>query len=59
MHDVVRILVASLFLVPVYGQGEVEKLPASVNTEAYDESSPVLSKDGKVPVFYPHRLPGF
>lgn len=29
-----------------YGQGELEKLPPGVNTDQYDESAPILSRDG-------------
>ena len=47
MHSRPVIGLVLLFLCThVEGQGEIEKLPASVNTEAYDESSPVLSRDG-------------
>lgn len=40
------ILIIGLFILPAYGQGELEKLPPSVNTDAYDESSAVISKSG-------------
>jgi outer membrane protein OmpA-like peptidoglycan-associated protein len=29
------------------GQGEIEKLPSFINSPLYDESSPVISKDGR------------
>ncbi len=31
----------------LYGQGEIEKLPPSINTDLYDESSPVVSQDNR------------
>jgi outer membrane protein OmpA-like peptidoglycan-associated protein len=40
------ILVMLTFITVGYSQGEIEKLPSSVNTDLYDESAPVLSKDG-------------
>ena len=40
------ILILGLFIPPVFGQGELEKLPPTVNTDAYDESSAVISKNG-------------
>jgi len=40
------ILMIGLFTPPVIGQGELEKLPPTVNTDAYDESSAVISKNG-------------
>src|SRR5687768_7367789 len=39
------VLVLQFFISFGYSQGEIEKLPPSVNTEEYDESAPVLSKD--------------
>ncbi len=36
------VLLATILL----GQGDIEKLPPSINTSAYDETSPVLSRDG-------------
>ncbi|HZV69869.1 MAG TPA: OmpA family protein [Saprospiraceae bacterium] len=47
MHSLVRVILWIVIVIPFsYGQGELEKLPSTVNTMAYDESSPVLSKDG-------------
>ncbi len=47
MHNIIRVFLWIVIVVPLcQGQGELEKLPAPVNTDAYDESSPVLSKDG-------------
>ncbi len=41
--------IACLCMIPfiALGQGEIEKLPSSINSDLYDESSPVLSRDGK------------
>ena len=47
MHSRPIIGVALLLLTTMLrGQGDIEKLPPSVNTIQYDESSPVLSRDG-------------
>ncbi len=40
-------MVFLLFSLIAYGQGEIEKLPVGINTDAYDESSPVISRDGR------------
>jgi len=47
MHNRPVIGVALLLLATtLLGQGEIEKLPPTVNTMEYDETSPVLSRDG-------------
>lgn len=47
MHNGPFIGIALLLLATtLFGQSDIEKLPASVNTPLYDESSPVLSRDG-------------
>jgi outer membrane protein OmpA-like peptidoglycan-associated protein len=42
-----------------FGQGQIEKLPAFVNTDHYDESAPVLSKDGSRLFFTRTAYPDF
>jgi hypothetical protein len=60
MHNIIRVILWVLFAIPVsYGQGELEKLPAPINTNAYDESSPVLSKDGSRLFFTRTASPDF
>ncbi len=50
----------SLFYIPVsYSQWIVEKLPRGVNTDQYDESAPILSKDGKRLFFTRTAYPDF
>jgi outer membrane protein OmpA-like peptidoglycan-associated protein len=47
MHNRPVIGVALLLIATtLLGQGEIEKLPPTVNTPLYDESSPVISRDG-------------
>ena len=46
MHNIAMILILGLLILPAYGQGELEKLPPTVNTDAYDESSAVISRNG-------------
>jgi outer membrane protein OmpA-like peptidoglycan-associated protein len=47
MHNRLLIGVALLLLTTIMrGQEDIEKLPPAVNTPEYDESSPVLSRDG-------------
>jgi outer membrane protein OmpA-like peptidoglycan-associated protein len=43
----------------IIAQGEVEKLPQEINTIHYDESSPVLSRDGGKLFFTRTADPGF
>lgn len=47
MHNRPIIGIALLLLTTIMrAQGDIEKLPAAINTIEYDESSPVLSQDG-------------
>ncbi len=47
MHNIPGIFLWMVFAIPVgFSQGQLEKLPPSINTDRYDESSPVISKDG-------------
>lgn len=41
------------------GQGEIEKLPEFINSPLYDESSPVISKDGRTLFFTRTADPDF
>ncbi len=59
MHNISLILMIILFISPAYGQGEIEKLPSSVNTDTHDESAPVLSKDGSRLFFTRTGYPDF
>ncbi|MEO6131010.1 MAG: OmpA family protein [Saprospiraceae bacterium] len=60
MHNFIRVILWIVFVIPLsYGQGQLEKLPAPVNTDAYDESSPVLSKDGSRLFFTRTASPDF
>ncbi|HUR30204.1 MAG TPA: hypothetical protein VMZ69_02165, partial [Saprospiraceae bacterium] len=60
MHNIsLSILVMILFISISYGQGEIEKLPPVVNTDEYDESAPVLSKDGSKLFFTRTAYPDF
>ncbi|MEP6645761.1 MAG: OmpA family protein [Saprospiraceae bacterium] len=60
MHNIVRVILWIVFVIPVaYGQGELEKLSPSVNTAGYDESSPVLSRDGSRLFFTRTASPDF
>ncbi|MEP6795745.1 MAG: OmpA family protein [Saprospiraceae bacterium] len=60
MHNIIRVILWVVFVVPLcHGQAELEKLPASINTDAYDESSPVLSKDGTKLFFTRTASPDF
>ena len=53
------ILFISLFILPASGQGELEKLPPTVNTDNYDESSAVISKSGNRLFFTRTASPDF
>ncbi len=54
------LVLMSFFCIPgMFGQLMVEKLPAGVNTDHYDESSPILSKDGKRLFFTRTAYPDF
>jgi outer membrane protein OmpA-like peptidoglycan-associated protein len=47
MHNIAGIVLWFLFFIPVgFGQGEIEKLPPSINSDEFDESSAILSRDG-------------
>lgn len=60
MYNISLTVLAYIFFVSIgYGQGEIEKLPASVNTHLYDESAPVLSKDGSTLFFTRTGYPVF
>ncbi len=60
MHNIIRVILWIVLFIPVgYGQGELEKLPPSVNTDAYDESSAVISKDGSRLFFTRTASPDF
>ena len=60
MHTIcLSILMVLTYISVAYGQGEIEKLPPSVNTDLYDESAPVLSKDGSKLFFTRTGYPDF
>lgn len=60
MHSIsICALVSILFVSMGFGQGEIEKLPPNVNTPDYDESAPVLSKDGTRLFFTRTGFPDF
>jgi len=47
MHNIAGIVLWFLFIIPLgYSQGEIEKLPPTINTNDFDESSAILSRDG-------------
>lgn len=53
------ILCIGLSFSMVSAQGSLEKLPSNVNTDAYDETTPVVSKDGNKLFFTRTADPGF
>src|SRR5688500_324730 len=60
MHNICLSILWVLTSIAVgYGQGEIEKLPSSVNTDLYDESAPILSKDGRTLFFTRTGFPDF
>src|SRR5688572_3400667 len=60
MHSIsISFLMVVLFVCVGISQGEIEKLPPSVNSDLYDESAPVLSKDGKRLFFTRTGYPDF
>jgi len=48
-----------LFIISGFSQGQIEKLSSLVNTEDYDESAPILSKDGSTLFFTRTAYPDF
>lgn len=60
MHSIIRIILLIIITIHIgFSQGEIEKLPPSVNTDNYDESAPVLSKDGSMLFFTRTAYPDF
>ncbi|MEO5905743.1 MAG: OmpA family protein [Saprospiraceae bacterium] len=53
------VILVFLFVTIGYGQGELEKLPPGVNTDQYDESAPILGKDGSRLFFTRTASPDF
>lgn len=60
MHSIILSITGIFLCLSIgFSQGEIEKLPPTVNTDVYDESAPVLSKDGKKLFFTRTAYPDF
>jgi len=60
MHSILPIIICiGLAFSMVSAQGNPEKLPSCINSDAYDETSPVLSKNGDRLFFTRTADPGF